>query len=175
MTPQRDLSESEAAALRAIEARYGPQRAGDLMFTDEGEAVAWVRDADGRPRLVANLTATNAAPKEAPAASSAMSPAASPAATQPQSADGTASTYQVVFRSRLAAQGAATPSAAVPTAAALTDRANSLSDQARAKAGPEADACSSLPPTKSTPRRWPPTPTVTRRSSAWPPPCPDRP
>ena len=40
MTPQRDLPESEAAALRTLEARYGPQRADDLMITDEDEVVA---------------------------------------------------------------------------------------------------------------------------------------
>ena len=125
VVPQRDLSEREAAVLRGIEARFGPQRSDDLMLTDEGEAVVWVRDGSGSPRLVVNLTAASAGPT-----------------------DGTLRDEQALFRRRLAPQASQAAGEEHERAVvgrpddyeALAHWGNALSDQARAKQGPGADA-----------------------------------
>lgn len=51
----RQLTKSEEALLRVIEARYGRQRRDKLIF-DEDEAVVWVENEDGDWRITVNLT-----------------------------------------------------------------------------------------------------------------------
>jgi tetratricopeptide (TPR) repeat protein len=57
MPTTRRLTEPEEALLRAIEARYGPQRRDKLIFND-GQALIFVKNEDGDWRVTVNLTVT---------------------------------------------------------------------------------------------------------------------
>jgi hypothetical protein len=53
----RVLSAGEIAVLTIIQQGYGPQNsAGEVLFTEEGQAVIWVKASDGKSPLMANLT-----------------------------------------------------------------------------------------------------------------------
>jgi hypothetical protein len=57
MMRQRELSEGEASILRLIQDHYGAHNTEDtITFSDEGEAVIWVKDDSGSIPLMANLT-----------------------------------------------------------------------------------------------------------------------
>jgi hypothetical protein len=54
---RRSLSERENAILKLIQAHYGSQNTEDeIVFSNEGDAVIWVKAKDGSIPLMANLT-----------------------------------------------------------------------------------------------------------------------
>ena len=54
---RRKLSERENAILELVQTHYGPQNSEDeIMFTDESEAVIWIKDEVGSIPVMANLT-----------------------------------------------------------------------------------------------------------------------
>ncbi len=54
---RRKLSERENAILELIQTHYGPQNTEDeIMFTDDSEAVIWIKDEAGSIPVMANLT-----------------------------------------------------------------------------------------------------------------------
>lgn len=54
---RRKLSQQEAAILKLIQAHYGSHNTEDeIVFSDEGDAVIWVKDEDGSTPLMADLT-----------------------------------------------------------------------------------------------------------------------
>ncbi len=54
---RRKLSQQEAAILKLIQAHYGSHNTEDeIVFSDEDDAVIWVKDEDGSMPLMADLT-----------------------------------------------------------------------------------------------------------------------
>ena len=52
----RDLTSGERGVLQLIQAHYGPQNTEDDLTWLDDEAVIWVKDKDGEPVLMANIS-----------------------------------------------------------------------------------------------------------------------